>query len=83
MTITANPGGMYKDQIYLEGAVLLLKNRKKINFEELYSGKIAFEDLERMQNRLRLKSLKLPWFMQNKEKYMKALDRIASFNHIE
>lgn len=32
--------GMYKDQIYFIGAIQILKNRHKINFTELYCGKI-------------------------------------------
>jgi len=74
---------MYKDQVYLEGAVLLLRKRKEIKFEELYAGKIAVEDLEKFNKRLRLVGMKLPWFLKDKEKYMKALDIIAKFNHIE
>ena len=83
MTYTETHGGMYKDQVYLEGAVMILKKRKEINFEGLYSGKIALEDLERFQKKLRMMSLKLPWFLNDKEEYMKALDRISDFNHIQ
>ena len=82
LTYTDRPGGMYKDQVYLEGAVMLLRQRKSINFEELYAGKLALEDIERHQKRLRTIGLKLPWFLQDKEKYSKALDRIAEFNKI-
>ena len=73
---------MYKDQVYLEGAVMLLRNRKEINFDALYCGKMALEDLERFQKRLRMTSIKLPWFLNDQELYMKALDRIAEFNNI-
>jgi hypothetical protein len=35
---------MYKDQIYFLGSVEILKNRKKLNFTNLYCGKISVED---------------------------------------
>lgn len=38
---------MYKDQVYLDGAIKLLKNRKDINFKTLYCGKLNLEDLKR------------------------------------
>jgi hypothetical protein len=76
------PGGMYKDQAYLEGAVSILRRRKEISFEDLYSGKIALEDLGRLQNFIRKDGIKLPWFLKDKAKYMAALDRIAEVNNI-
>lgn len=44
---TSSPGGLYKDQVYLEGAVQLLKNRKTIDFKTLYCGKLNLSDLKR------------------------------------
>ena len=44
---TSLPGGLYKDQVYLEGAVKLLKNRNELNFNLLHCGKINIEDLKR------------------------------------
>ncbi len=82
LTRTDLPGGMYKDQAYLEGAVAILRRRHEINFEALYSGKIALEDLERLQRRVRTCGMRLPWFLREKEKYVRALDRIAEFNHL-
>jgi len=46
---TSTIGGLYKDKVritkaYLEGAVKLLKQRNKIDFEKLYVGKISVED---------------------------------------
>ena len=79
---TARKGGLYKDQIYFEGAMKILKKRREINFKSLYSGKISLDDLERMQKKLRTICLKLPWFMQNIEEYVHALDIIAKFNGI-
>ena len=42
---TSKAGGYYKDHVYLKGAVKILENRRKINFKELYCGKISIEDL--------------------------------------
>lgn len=47
LTDTAQAGGLYKDQVYLEGAYKILKERKNINFHALISGKISLEDLDR------------------------------------
>jgi len=82
LTNTDSPGGMYKDQAYLEGAVSILRRRNEINFEDLYSGKIALEDLNRLQKYIRKDGMKLPWFLKDKAKYMAALDRIAEVNNI-
>ncbi len=79
---TERPGGLYKDQIYFEGAVKLLRRRKKTDFKSLYAGKLSVDDVERMQRKFRTTSLKLPWFLQNPEEYQRALDRIAEFNGI-
>ena len=45
MTDTSEPGGLYKDQCYLEGAVTFLQNRHTIDIIGLFTGKISFEDL--------------------------------------
>ncbi len=44
---TSLPGGLYKDQVYLEGAIKVLKNRRDVNFRVLYAGKLNLEDLKR------------------------------------
>lgn len=45
MKDTSVSGGMYIDQINLIGAYEILKNRHRIDFKELYAGKISVEDL--------------------------------------
>ena len=82
---TGLPGGFYKDQAYLEGAVAILKNRNKIDFKGLYCGKISLEDLGRdqIQKKLNRDDIKLPPFMDNMKLYMHALDIIARTNHID
>ena len=82
LSYTDKPGGMYKDQVYLEGAVMLLRKRNEINFDHLYSGKIALENLEKLNKVIKTVGMKLPWFLKNKKMYLKALDRIAEVNHI-
>jgi hypothetical protein len=47
LTDTSQKGGMYKDQLYLIGAVEILRKRKQIDFVALHSGKINLEDLFR------------------------------------
>jgi len=42
---TSQPGGLYKDQVYLEGALRLLKERKNIDWHGFYSAKLNLEDL--------------------------------------
>ena len=81
---TSEPGGLYKDQCYLEGAVQFLQNRHTIDIMGLFCGKISFEDLAKpkIQKVLNKESIKLPTFMQDMERYMGALDIIARTNHI-
>lgn len=44
---TSQPGGLYKDQVYLEGALKLLEHRKDIDWQGFYSAKVNIEDLKR------------------------------------
>ena len=50
---TEEPGGFYKDQVYLRGAMDILRNRKKFDVEDLYCGKIALADLLLINNELK------------------------------
>jgi hypothetical protein len=82
---TGKPGGCYKDQVYLSGAIKILKARWKIDFKELYAGKIALEDYFRDEVRAVMKSSEiiLPAFMNDMAVYRKALDNIAKTNGID
>lgn len=82
---TSEPGGLYKDQCYLEGAVEFLQHRHSIDIAGLFTGKISLEDLRKpkIQKVLNKESIKLPTFVQDWDKYMAALDVIAKTNHIE
>jgi len=85
MVETVEPGGLYKDQCYLEGAVYFLKNRHTIDIIGLFTGKISLEDLARpkIQKVLNKENIKLPTFVADMDKYMSALDVIARTNLID
>jgi len=82
---TSEVGGLYKDQVYLEGAVKILRNRKNIDFKKLMCGKICLEDLAKsqIQKKMRTDKIMHPSFMKDYNTYLKALDRIAKINFIE
>lgn len=81
---TSQKGGLYKDQVYLEGAVKILSNRKRLDFKGLLCGKISLEDMKReaITSILNFEGQLLPPFMQDMELYMNCLDEIAECNHI-
>jgi hypothetical protein len=56
---------MYKDQVYLIGAIEILKKRNEIDFIKLYSGKLNLEDLARLDKEglIESKNLNLPYFL--------------------
>ena len=85
MVETVEPGGLYKDQCYLEGAVNFLKARHSIDIIGLFTGKISLDDLRKpkIQKVLNKEGIKLPDFVSDMPKYMSALDVIARTNHID
>lgn len=84
MIDTGQPGGMYKDQVYLQGALTILKFRKQIDFVALFCGKISLSDLNRpfIVRLMNKKDIKLPVFMKNMQKFHKGLDILAKANFI-
>ena len=48
---TSTLSGMYKDQVYLKGAVEILINRNNIDFVGLYAGKISLKDYHKLEER--------------------------------
>jgi hypothetical protein len=62
---TSQPGGLYKDQVYLEGALKLLEHRKEVDWQEFYSAKLNIEDLKRprLMKKLKKADLVLPKFV--------------------
>ncbi|CAD8101119.1 unnamed protein product [Paramecium sonneborni] len=81
---TSQPGGMYKDQVYLTGAIKILKYRGKLNFIHLHIGKITIKDCFRLgeNGQIFTKNIYLPPFLQELDQYKKGLDKIASQNFI-
>ena len=45
MEDTSQPGGYYKDQCYLIGAVKILQERKNLDFVGLMCGKLSLENV--------------------------------------
>ena len=85
ITDTGEPGGLYKDKVYLEGAIQILRERSAIDFLGLYCGKLSLEDLKRPMIEKRIKKdggLILPTFMQNMDEYNKSLEIIAKTNFV-
>ncbi len=76
---------MYKDQVYFKGAIEILKNRRKINFTDLYSGKLDLKGAEILnyKNLISRQKILLPYFLQNQDKYLETLDVIAKANFIK
>ena len=85
MTDTSRPGGLYKDQLYLEGAIRILSMRNSLNFKSLLCGKLSLEDYHRpeINSKFNYENQVLPLFMHDMVKYHFCLDQIARVNHIE
>jgi len=85
LTDTSQPGGLYKDQVYLEGALKLLENRNDIDWHLFYSAKFNIEDLKRpkLMKKLKKENIVLPKFVEDQEDYKKRLDVIAKHNFID
>jgi hypothetical protein len=64
---TSEPGGLYKDQVYLEGAVAILSERRTLDFHGLCCGKISIEDMKKLSanKKLRKENIKVPPFMRD------------------
>jgi hypothetical protein len=82
---TSEPGGLYKDQVYLEGSIGILKERHTLDFHALCCGKISIQIMKQLAEAKKLKKdcIKIPPFMRNLEEYLRALDRIAKVNFID
>jgi hypothetical protein len=82
---TSQPGGLYKDQVYLEGALKLLEKRNEVDWHAFYSAKLNIEDLHRprLMKKLVKKELVLPKFVEDVDEYKRCLDVIAKHNFID
>ena len=77
---TEDHGGFYKDQNYLIGAVEVLRNRKNIDFERIYYGKLSASETKNLSEGV------VTPFLEGAEKqkvYGKKLDKIALCNFID
>jgi hypothetical protein len=69
---TSEPGGLYKDQVYLEGAIQILRDREILDYPGLMCGKISIDELRRpvIERRLQKEKNIVPPFMENIETYL-------------
>ncbi|CAM9258070.1 unnamed protein product [Ascophyllum nodosum] len=76
------PGACGKGQVYLEGAVAILRSVDTIDFHLLYSGKVPLSKLARVKNIVRRSLVTLPKFVQDQAKYKATLRQIGRLNGI-
>ncbi|XP_026156879.1 uncharacterized protein KIAA0895 isoform X2 [Mastacembelus armatus] len=82
-TDTAQPGCFSKDQVYLDGILKILRYRAKINFPLLMAlGKVSFEDVDRLKSMGHMENVRIPYFMQDQERYAEQLTKIMSVNQL-
>ncbi|XP_064640790.1 putative tyrosine carboxypeptidase MATCAP2 [Lineus longissimus] len=84
LTDTGQPGAFCKDQVYLSGALQILKHREFIDFHALTKlGKISFKDIERLRDVGDLENTRVPNFMVNIENYRNKLEKIVKANGLD
>lgn len=84
---TSQPGGFVKDQMYLTGAMEILDQRHRIDFEALYLGKLSVADAARVKctGLARTDRVQLPVFLQTAEqkaRYHTLLDECVRGNDL-
>lgn len=84
---TSQPGGFVKDQMYLTGAMEILEQRHRIDFEALYIGKLSVVDAHRAKctGLARLDHIQLPIFLrgaEQKARYHTLLDDMVKGNDL-
>ena len=79
MADTSSHGGMYKDQIYLRGAISVLKYRKSADMVLMHCGKLTIKDCIRLRDRgiFNTDKCKFPYFLKDYNQYMSALNCIS------
>ncbi|XP_072403778.1 microtubule-associated tyrosine carboxypeptidase 1-like isoform X4 [Chiloscyllium punctatum] len=78
---TSQPGCFSKDQVYLDGVLLLLRYRKTIDFKMLAAlGKVSFEDVEHLKKCAILQNTRIPHFMRDQARYLDQLHHITAVN---
>lgn len=84
---TSQLGGFVKDQMYLTGAMEILEQRHRIDFEALYIGKLSVTDAHRAKctGLARTDNVQLPCFLQTAEqkaRYHTMLDECVRDNDL-
>ncbi|XP_076110008.1 putative tyrosine carboxypeptidase MATCAP2 [Mytilus galloprovincialis] len=78
---TSRPGAFCKDQVYLDGALQILKNRRHLDFHSLLRyGKISYRDIDIISDIAELEYTRIPSFMEDLHAYRGHLDRICDAN---
>ncbi|CAH1778777.1 unnamed protein product [Owenia fusiformis] len=81
ITDTSIPGCFSKDQVYLEGALLILRDREYINFHLLLQlGKISYNDIDNVKHLTELNNTRIPSFMKDLTLYRANLEHILAGN---
>lgn len=76
-------GGYGKDQCYLAGAVKILLNRKKLNFPMLFSGKLSYDEVDKIRRTVRMEGCLRSPYLDNMASYHKHLNEVASLNSVD
>lgn len=84
---TSQLGGFVKDQMYLTGAMEILEQRHRIDFDALYIGKLSAVDAHRAKctGLARTERVQLPIFLQTpaqKARYLFLLDECVRSNDL-
>ncbi|KAK7498843.1 hypothetical protein BaRGS_00009935 [Batillaria attramentaria] len=78
---TSLPGTFCKDQVYLDGALQLLKRRRTLDFHMLVRlGKVAHGDVDRLMEHCQVEGTRIPSFMNDLAQYRQQLNNIAFCN---
>ncbi|XP_048195424.1 uncharacterized protein KIAA0895 homolog isoform X2 [Perognathus longimembris pacificus] len=82
-TDTSQPGCFSKDQVYLDGTLQILRNRRSIDFYLLTAlGKVSYEDVDRLSGLAVTDKMRVPHFLQDHSRYMEHLEKIMEVNKL-
>ncbi|XP_075242523.1 uncharacterized protein LOC142337253 isoform X2 [Convolutriloba macropyga] len=73
-------GGYGKDQCYLAGAVKILLNRKRIDFPLLFTGKLCYDEVDKVKRIIRKDGCLKPPYFADMSSYYKHLDQAFQLN---
>eukprot|EP01062_Namystynia_karyoxenos_P002429 TRINITY_DN10864_c0_g1_i1.p1 TRINITY_DN10864_c0_g1~~TRINITY_DN10864_c0_g1_i1.p1 ORF type:complete len:743 (+),score=242.34 TRINITY_DN10864_c0_g1_i1:118-2229(+) len=80
---TSQAGAYAKDQCYLEGAVGILRQRRRLDFRKLHCARLSLADFARLEPLITTKGCVLPWFIRDPDRYLSLLDQIVAQNGME